>query len=154
MGLNKMEKKNKCELCGWVGKTHIHHIIPLHKDGEDNDNNKVEICPNHHSDSHYNEEEFAKEYNLVGEKMSELKLADLKRASFLFTKIPSWGLSEEEFEELKRIVLKYDFKKSHLMGCSLGISSDSAERYLKDKQDNEIFCCNPKENKKTNSLLL
>jgi len=42
----------KCEICKWdEGYCHKHHIIPLSKDGKDDNDNIMILCPNHHSEA-------------------------------------------------------------------------------------------------------
>ena len=43
----------KCKLCGWNGYTQMHHIIPTYDYGSDEDENLIELCPNHHSEARY-----------------------------------------------------------------------------------------------------
>jgi len=69
-----LDKINRCQLCGWIGRTHLHHIIPLRKNGTDNIINIIEICPNHHSEALNNEEKFATKFNLIGERKSQEEL--------------------------------------------------------------------------------
>ena len=36
--------KHKCQFCGYKGKTHIHHIVPLSKGGAHHISNYIEVC--------------------------------------------------------------------------------------------------------------
>ena len=44
-------KINPCEICGY-GLVDSHHIIPKQFGGTDNDDNLVNLCPNHHRALH------------------------------------------------------------------------------------------------------
>lgn len=66
-------KTNQCKICGWgLGKTHRHHIIPLSEEGEDCEENIIEICPNHHAEATFDYEMFNKEFGLTGKKNSDI----------------------------------------------------------------------------------
>jgi len=66
-----------CDVCGWPGKAvtgpgrgkilHVHHIDPLSKGGEDEWNNMILLCPNHHSLCHL----------LYGNRIHNMALQDL-----------------------------------------------------------------------------
>ena len=77
-------KERKCKLCGWEGKTHLHHIIPRRKNGSECTNNLIELCPNHHAEATEDEELFQIKFNLVGNKKSEEELNELQEYAFLF----------------------------------------------------------------------
>lgn len=51
--LAKFDKGNgKCVACGYSFNVQKHHVIPLSKDGPDDDRNIIELCPNHHAGVH------------------------------------------------------------------------------------------------------
>ncbi|MBL7147300.1 MAG: HNH endonuclease [Nanoarchaeota archaeon] len=47
---NKLGRK--CQICGFSELIEIHHINPVSKDGNDNLDNLVILCPNHHGMTH------------------------------------------------------------------------------------------------------
>lgn len=56
-----LRANGRCEWCGQRGFLmqngklflETHHIVPLSKDGDDNEKNVVALCPNHHREAHY-----------------------------------------------------------------------------------------------------
>lgn len=48
----KNNRKNLCQLCKWVGKTHFHRIIPGKYGGRYVEGNVIEVCPNCHTLEH------------------------------------------------------------------------------------------------------
>lgn len=50
--IERVEVKKKCYFCGWDKTIHIHHIIMKKHGGLDEDENLVDLCPNHHSMIH------------------------------------------------------------------------------------------------------
>lgn len=94
-------KENKCKLCGWIGRTHLHHIIPLCNDGSTDSENIIELCPNHHSEATIDEKEFRILHNLIGKKKSNEELEALKEFAFLYQK-----LAFSDFYELYKEYLK------------------------------------------------
>ena len=122
-----LNKTNKCSLCNWQGRTHMHHIIPMSKMGEHSPKNIIELCPNHHAEASEDEERFAKKYNLVGEKYTNKKLESLRRGSFLFMKSAFYDLTELEWIELFEIVQEFKFDKIDFIAFGLGISRKSVQ---------------------------
>ncbi len=63
----------KCEWCGEAGfKTksgsiylETHHIQPLSEGGEDNEQNVIALCPNHHREAHFSEDHLELKKQLV-----------------------------------------------------------------------------------------
>jgi hypothetical protein len=47
--LSKYKEKTYCELCGYDKVLDIHHILPRNKGGNDEDCNKIILCPNCHA---------------------------------------------------------------------------------------------------------
>jgi hypothetical protein len=41
-------RKHSCELCNFIGSTHIHHIVPLSEGGTHRKINFIELCPKCH----------------------------------------------------------------------------------------------------------
>ena len=113
-------KTNVCKLCGWSGRTHMHHIIPKRHHGEDTEDNLIEICPNHHAEASINELEFSKKHNLIGEKFSKKKEEDLRDGAQLF--FGQKNLTDTEIEKLKKIMHEHNFDKidfiAYMMGCT------------------------------------
>ena len=61
--LNKEISKYPCEICKWnLTSRDVHHIIPVSKNGKDEINNLISLCPNHHRMVHRNF--FSKDYLL------------------------------------------------------------------------------------------
>ncbi len=123
-------KTNICKLCGWKGRTHLHHIIPVSNYGEDTLKNIIEICPNHHSEAQSHEEEFAIKYNLTGERYSKEKLKSLSEGSLLFGRSSVDELDEDEQSRLLEIINKYKFDKIDFIAFMMGITRKSVERIV------------------------
>lgn len=68
------EKQNKCEVCGFIGKTIIHHIIPTNIRPElaYDTNNMVELCYSCHRNEHYRLNSY------YSEQLSELSLITIE----------------------------------------------------------------------------
>lgn len=47
-------KSKECAICGYSNVIHRHHIIPKSKGGNDESNNLIALCPNHHWEVHNN----------------------------------------------------------------------------------------------------
>jgi hypothetical protein len=114
-----MEKTNKCVICNWTGRTHIHHIIPRSKGGTERDENLVELCPNHHSDSEDNEEDFAIQYGFIGEKINEEERNLLKEYAFLIFGFKNESTNLERLEELEK---KYKWDKFDAIAYLMGLT--------------------------------
>ena len=82
----KKVKENKCKLCGWIGRTEIHHIIPRKEQGSEDSENLIELCPNHHAEASEDELLFANKFNLIGKKKSNEELDALQEYSHLFAR--------------------------------------------------------------------
>ena len=123
-----MGKINKCKLCGWVGRTHLHHIIPLRDYGEDTNKNIIELCPNHHAEACLDEYKFMKKYNLMGECFSDKKIDILKLASFLYSKKIFYKLDNKEQIFLNKVVDLYDFDKYDFIAMLMGTSRGTTEK--------------------------
>jgi len=121
-----MDKLNTCKLCGWRGRTHIHHIIPVRDKGEDTDKNKIELCPNHHAEASEDETAFAEEHNLAGEEVSKEKLNALIEGSNLFVRASCKG----DIDRLVEISKKYGFNKLDYVAYMMGITPKAVEKYL------------------------
>ena len=116
----EFNKEKKCKICGWEGKTHLHHIIPLRLFGDDSEDNLIELCPNHHSEAcGNNEKQFAVKYNLKGKKMSDEKYSDLREASLIFVKE---DLTPDEKSRLMEITEKYNFDKYDYTAIIMGVT--------------------------------
>ena len=125
MGSNK---ENKCKLCGWTGRTHLHHIIPLRDNGEDIEENIIELCPNHHSEASEDPLEFAKLNNIKGEKMSDKKLKELEEGSILMA---NYFQGEKiDKNKLIKICKNNNFDRLDFIAYMMGITKKSAEKYL------------------------
>lgn len=125
-----IKKKQECKLCGWKGRTHLHHIIPLREQGSNNDKNLIELCPNHHSESVQREKEFAYQHNLIGEKLENEFLEAMDAASQLLIRSAWENLSRKDLLTLSKLILKHGFDKEQLLANSLGITKKSfIERY-------------------------
>ena len=118
-------KENKCQLCGWKGRTHLHHIIPKKKNGVDNQNNIIEICPNHHAEATEKESAFAKKFNLLGKSKSNEELKALKEYSFLHHELFCLREGLKKMEELEE---KYNFDKLGVTAYMMGITRDQVEK--------------------------
>ncbi len=113
-------KLNKCKICGWIGRTHIHHIIPIRHHGEDSEKNLIELCPNDHSEASMDEYIFMKKHNLVGEKFSEQKEKSLVDGSQLF--FSQKDLTNIQLKELYDIMEKYKFDKVDFIAYMMGVT--------------------------------
>lgn len=134
-----MIKTNMCKLCGWKGRTQMHHIIPVRDMGENTDKNLIELCPNHHAEASEDEYAFAKENNLEGEDVSEEKLAELIEGSQLMMKVSYGDLTKEDTIRLVEISKKHGFDRLDYTAYMLGITRNVVERYVKDKHDLNII---------------
>ena len=116
-------KNNKCKLCEWIGRTHMHHIIPIRDNGKDEKENIVELCPNHHAEASENEEDFAKRFNLVGVKKSDEELSDLQEFSHLFHRyLLGENINNKRLKELK---IKHNFDRIDMISYFVGITRKS-----------------------------
>lgn len=138
-----LNKTNCCKICGWIGRTHLHHIIPLSKQGLDIPENIVELCPNHHSEATGNEEDFAEKFGLLGKRRSVEERKRLQEYSLLLAKYASGEyLSTKEIATLAVLMDAFKFTLGEAIGCLLGLSKNSVERsfgksLFKDKQKQE-----------------
>lgn len=123
--LYSFNKTHICKLCGWKGRTHLHHIIPIKDNGEDTSKNIIELCPNHHSESYDNEVEFAKKFKLKGQSFSKDKVDNLIKGSILYYKLNLGVINKKENGELNEIILLYGFDKYDFVSYSLGITRNS-----------------------------
>ena len=112
MGLSK---NNICVLCGWVGRTQMHHIIPRKEDGSEELLNLIELCPNHHAEASENEEDFRKKWGLIGKSKSPKELNDLREFSFLFFN----GNFNKEFFDLQA---KWNFDRTDVVAYFMGVT--------------------------------
>jgi tRNA A22 N-methylase len=116
-----MEKKNICKLCGWEGRTEIHHIISRKNNGSENDLNLIELCPNHHSEA-IDEKDFRNKWNLIGEEKSEEELIALQNWAFMLLNYSRGEIIDlEYFYKLKE---KYSFCKLDALAYFLGTTKN------------------------------
>lgn len=136
-----MNKKYKCSVCEWEGKgTHVHHIIPIGCHGEDNDNNRIELCPNCHSEAHEDLKNFNIKHNLIGESISEEKMKDLNEAGMIHTELINEGFYDliqnhinllKKYIRLLEIEKKYNIDKFDYIAFIMGITRNSVLYYEK-----------------------
>lgn len=122
-------KQYKCSICNWKGKrTHLHHIIPLKNNGKNSIKNIIELCPNHHTESFFNEESFAKKHNLIGEALSKKEIEDLQNFSILYARMKlDNDLSQKEITKLFQLKEKYNFNEYNALSQLLGITKSKSE---------------------------
>lgn len=128
-------KTYTCKLCGWKGRTHIHHIIPLSRYGSEELENIIELCPNHHAEATEDLERFNIRFNLKGKRKSKEELEALSEFTILYMgQVNGIGIDEEKLNFLQK---KYNFDKVDAVSFAMGITRRRViENYLdpKDKQ--------------------
>ncbi len=122
----------KCKICSWEkGYCHKHHIIPKQYGGEDDKENIILLCPNHHAEAHFiGYEKFNIKYNLKGVKISK----DKEKAIMLYTRILLEHFPSEDSPELtslnnvedfilKFLELKFKFTRIEAIARQMGIGT-------------------------------
>ena len=134
-----MIKKNECQLCSWKGKyTEFHHIIPICDYGEDIDENKIELCPNCHSEAKDREKQFAIEHDLVGVGYTKEKLEDLQVCSGLWVDLVlNERFDKVDIEKMMNLILKYKFDRYDLVAYSMGITKKAVMNNLLNLGENK-----------------
>jgi hypothetical protein len=79
-----IKKQNPCAICGFWRFTESHHIIKQIDYGSDNNNNLIQLCPNHHkmADSYRYGNEFLKllkkKTGKCGEMLKDIEIMNVK----------------------------------------------------------------------------
>jgi len=108
------KKQNGCAICGFWRFTESHHIIKQIDFGANNENNLIQLCPNHHkmADSYRYGEEFLnllkKKTGKVGERLKE---NEIKKVKDYIISILRKGWKEFNGENLDEN--SYGFRQEH-----------------------------------------
>jgi hypothetical protein len=138
--MDSSNKENTCRICRWKGRTHIHHIIPRSLNGSEDEENKIELCPNHHAEACIDEEAFALKNNLQGKRKSQEELEAIREFSALNFELGNSDFLHllPKFIRFQQLKEKYGFDQTDAVSYFMGISRNQAEKYeivaLKDKQ--------------------